>query len=328
MPPQVFIASSTENLEVVHAIRDGLRDSDIAAVSPVPWDEGTFEPSQTIIASIEKALDRCDYAILVLTPDDFIRSRKKKYKAPRDNALLELGLFMGRRGRDHCYIVHVESEGRKRKFKMPSDLGGVLTLTYSDGSEEQLRETIGTACDTILKTIRKRERDKARTFTGRIAGGWWELITVGDVRELSYFTILADGSGTALSMNGDHYRYDPVENKIDRIGRWNSSAVGIDRNSPRLLYCWTGTHPRAVEDDAARVEGYGWMEFDRSLEPSGPFTEGSGEFMDLDPNQPATAKWKDIRLIRATADEVVCMTEEPEAARLAQAAKILETPGR
>lgn len=327
MPPKVFIASSTENIEVVHAIRDCLRSSDIVDVSPVPWDEGSFEPSQTIIASIEKALDECDYAVLVLTPDDFVRSRKKKYKAPRDNALLELGLFMGRRGRDHCYIVHVESGGRKRKFKMPSDLGGVLALTYSDADAQRFGQTISTACDTILRTIRKRERDKARTFTGRIAGGWWELITVGDVREVSYFTIRADESGRSISMGGDHYRYDPSAREIVHVGHWDSSAVGIDRNRPKLMYCWTGRHTRADEGDAPRVEGYGWMEFRRSRGEQGPFTEGSGEFVDLDPNRPASMQWKDMKLIRAEPDDVVCMTEKAESARLERAATKLGPPG-
>ena len=323
MLPKVFIASSTENIEVVHAIGDRLRASDIARVEPVPWDEGTFEPSQTIIASLEKALDRSDYAVLVLTPDDFVRSREADYLAPRDNALLELGLFMGRRGRNHCYIVHVSNDGKKPEFKFPSDLGGVLPLEYSDSSEARFRETIDKACETILKTIREREREKDQTFAGRIAGAWWEHITVRGVRELSFFTIEAEDSGASVSMGGSHYRYDPGERKAERIGRWNSTAVGVDVKNRKLFYCWSGRHTRAYRDDPARVEGYGWMEFDRSR---GAYTEGSGEFMDLDPARTDTAQWKDVRLLRAGPDDVAAMTDGPEPVRLARVAKILSVP--
>ena len=107
---RVFIASASEGTEVAVAVRDLLAKENI---DPHFWDDGTFELSQTYIESLEKELDVADFAVVALTPDDESYSRGKRTRAPRDNVLFELGLFMGRLGRERCYFVHEKEQDLK-----------------------------------------------------------------------------------------------------------------------------------------------------------------------------------------------------------------------
>src|SRR5438132_1480995 len=99
----IFIASASEGLDVAKAVRDALQTN--IGFQPRIWDEGTFKPSMTFIEALEQELAQSDFAVLTLTPDDQSNSRGKVTMAPRDNVLLELGLFMGRLGRERTYFV-------------------------------------------------------------------------------------------------------------------------------------------------------------------------------------------------------------------------------
>ena len=55
------------------------------------------------------------FAILVLTPDDVVVKRGETTMAARDNVLFELGLFMGKLGREHTFIVC--SRGRSASIR-------------------------------------------------------------------------------------------------------------------------------------------------------------------------------------------------------------------
>jgi predicted nucleotide-binding protein len=47
-----------------------------------------------------------DFAVMVFTPDDVIESRKKVEKAPRDNVVFELGLFLSRpEGPQRTFVI-------------------------------------------------------------------------------------------------------------------------------------------------------------------------------------------------------------------------------
>jgi len=100
--PSVFIGSSSEGLEFARAIRGLL--TDVAQITL--WNEGFFRPGNTFIDTLVNALPRFDFAALVLTADDLIRSREIESFGPRDNVLFELGLFMGRLGRARTFLVH------------------------------------------------------------------------------------------------------------------------------------------------------------------------------------------------------------------------------
>src|SRR5262245_27745228 len=88
--PSLFIGSSTEGLEFARAARSLLAKDAETTI----WDEGFFGLGSTFIETLINSLARFDFALLVLTPDDLVASRKDETLGPRDNVIFELGLFM------------------------------------------------------------------------------------------------------------------------------------------------------------------------------------------------------------------------------------------
>ena len=116
MATSVFIGSSTEGLEVARAIQFQLRNDAQVTV----WDEGVFPLGQSILESIVNLVERFDFAVLVLSPDNLILSREITRLCPRDNVMFELGLFIGRLGRARTFMVYDSSTD----LQLPSELAG------------------------------------------------------------------------------------------------------------------------------------------------------------------------------------------------------------
>lgn len=149
---QTFIGSSSEGLAVANAIRDLLFDVTDCQV----WTEGVFLPGRTFIETLEKLLDRMDYAILVATPDDMLVKRDVESFSMRDNVLLELGLFMAKLGRERTYLV----SPRDRSIHVPSDLLGLTTVDYEcPTSPEEAIEALRESCEEIKLAMGEAEKE-------------------------------------------------------------------------------------------------------------------------------------------------------------------------
>ena len=120
--PALFVGSSKEGIEIAEAVQLELQD--LADVTI--WTQGIFEVGRSYLESLTKTIERADFAVLVLTPDDIIESRGSVALAPRDNVLFELGLFMGRLGRERCLFVYDKTSN----VKLLSDLFGIAGATY------------------------------------------------------------------------------------------------------------------------------------------------------------------------------------------------------
>ena len=144
--PSLFIGSSTKGLEFARAAR-GLLDQDAEVTL---WNEGFFDLGNTFIETLINGLPRFDFALLVITPDDFVRTDEGEGFGPRDNVIFELGLFMGSLGRSRTFLLH-----QAGAIKIPTDLSGVTAATYDwprDGNKHQ--GAVAAACDKIRNAIR------------------------------------------------------------------------------------------------------------------------------------------------------------------------------
>ena len=104
--PRVFIGSSGEALDVSYAVQEEFsRDFDVTV-----WIQDVFRLSRDALDSLLQALDSSDAGFFILRPDDVTESRGESRFTVRDNVIFELGMFIGRLGRDRilcCYRLRL-----------------------------------------------------------------------------------------------------------------------------------------------------------------------------------------------------------------------------
>ena len=146
---RLFIGSSSENLDVAYAAQENLEHN----VEVTVWTQGIFELSKFTMESLLDALDEFHFGLFVLTPDDVTRLRGKEHQTIRDNVIFELGLFVGRLGRERSFIVIPRNVD---DFHLPTDLLGITPGTYEANRQDQnLAAALGPACNRISKAIEK-----------------------------------------------------------------------------------------------------------------------------------------------------------------------------
>jgi len=151
--PRIFIGSSSEGSDVVLAIEHNLLEPSIPNAGHrydiEPWYDGLFGLGEHAFQSLIDRLKQFDFAILVLTPDDVSLSRESERRVPRDNVLLELGLFVGAIGLNRTFIV------RERSIALPSDLLGTNCVEFETNTTEIPTKDLRLATTKIDNTMRK-----------------------------------------------------------------------------------------------------------------------------------------------------------------------------
>jgi hypothetical protein len=239
--PKVFVASSTEASQVVNEVQVLLAEALSGRAEVKPWTE-EFQLSKTYIESLERALDTSDFAVIVFTPDDRNKSRGVKTMSPRDNVVLELGLFFGRLGRDRCFLI----QRRDLALKLPTDLLGIEVAEFLMIPDQDLRSALESECARIGKaigdamtTLPSRPRlgnaervaqAAIRRFGDRISGTWWERILLnGEAPALSFLTIELDDVHSSVRLAGKAYAADGTHR-----ANWRSAAASLD--GQKVLY--------------------------------------------------------------------------------------------
>jgi predicted nucleotide-binding protein with TIR-like domain/nucleotide-binding STING sensor domain-containing protein len=129
----VFIMCSTEGLTVARAVQANLTGPDRRIEI---WDEAEKHQNEWLLGSLLNSASFYDFGIAILTPDDVQRARQpapfslrgRRQRAPRDNVIFEAGLFLGRLGVGHSFVVlHKEA-------KLPTDLAGTIVAPF-DGKD-------------------------------------------------------------------------------------------------------------------------------------------------------------------------------------------------
>jgi CAP12/Pycsar effector protein, TIR domain len=210
--PSLFIGSSSEGLEFARAARSLLAQDAETTI----WNEGFFGLGSTFIETLVNSLARFDFAMLVLTPDDLIASRKDETLGPRDNVIFELGLFMGRLGRARTFILHQSNA----PVKIPSDLAGVTMAMYEwPRADASHRSALGAACDRIREVIRDLGISEAKTAK---AINTIRTVQEDQARQLSRHQAEIRSLQVALQGIVTEYEYDKL--------------TGLTRDEPFLCY--------------------------------------------------------------------------------------------
>ncbi len=115
------------------------------------WSQGVFGLTQGTLESLVLALERFDFAVLVLTVDDLIVSRDTERPAARDNVVFELGLFVGGLGRERTFMIY----DRTNKPSLPSDLAGITAADFEPHTTGNLEAAVGAPCFRIENAISK-----------------------------------------------------------------------------------------------------------------------------------------------------------------------------
>ena len=147
--PRMFIASSSESLDVAYVIQENLEhDAEVTV-----WSQGVFEPSQYTLDSLINALDEFDFATFVFSPDDITRIRGEEHKTTRDNVIFELGLFISHLRVERCFIVVPSGIN---DFHFPTDILGLTPVKYEPNRQDRnLNAALGPACNKIRKTFER-----------------------------------------------------------------------------------------------------------------------------------------------------------------------------
>lgn len=120
LKPSLFIGSSSETYDkgIVADFRNALTEfADVIIWKSLP----EFDTGNSTTDALVRAANEYDFALLILAKDDAIKDRDGSARmCPRDNVILELGLFLGAIGPDRAMAV-IESG---RELKLPTDIDG------------------------------------------------------------------------------------------------------------------------------------------------------------------------------------------------------------
>ncbi len=203
MLPKVFLASSTPAKSAMRSIAKWLAES---GVEPVPWDSpGLFQPGDYILERLLDLAGEVDAAIILFGDEDRGWYRHYASVAPRDNVLIEYGIFSSRLGRERTIVC------RTGNPKNASDLGGLIwvqigaTKAERDDAKSRVQKWARTLPDLIAKAdAHAREKQNAanlRLRSGvdaeyRVSATQVIRIVTGSVREIRDIDVIVSSENT------------------------------------------------------------------------------------------------------------------------------------
>lgn len=119
----------------------------------------------TLIEKLDTQAAKASYAVILMTGDDVGREKGQpvEWDRPRarQNVVLELGMFLGRFGRNHVAILHESG------VELPSDIAGLEYI--GGGRDDDDRAPHGRAAGAVSQGLHAREKfqKKHRPELGR-----------------------------------------------------------------------------------------------------------------------------------------------------------------
>ncbi|HEU0209536.1 MAG TPA: nucleotide-binding protein [Candidatus Udaeobacter sp.] len=152
--PRVFVASSKEAERLALAVQQNLDE----AAEVTTWAQDVFQLGQNTIDELMRALRASDFGVFVFSPDDDLKIRGKAQKTVRDNVILELGMFIGRLGKEKSFIIKPRQPS---KMRLPTDLLGVVTGEYDGSRVDNPKAALGPVCTQIADAIQKESKKRS-----------------------------------------------------------------------------------------------------------------------------------------------------------------------
>lgn len=267
--PFMFIGSSKEGLDAAKAIQQNLDHS----VECQLWTQGVFGLSGGTLESLVARLDDFDFATLVLTGDDLVTSRGVQKPAPRDNVLLELGLFIGRIGRERTFIVC----DREAKLKLPSDLFGITPATYQMPDKGNMQTALGNASteiEWVAKSLGSRSGRRIQIQASYFQdascqeGLGFRVINTGKSplppyriglfhpKRPSLYLFPSEDSGQLLPDEHRHHRFPIVIN--NKVGTWFPKVEFDFHGNPLTSEDWENFSFQLVMEKGTKVLYENW----------------------------------------------------------------------
>jgi hypothetical protein len=154
---RVFIGSSREALIVALGVKAVLESFAEVRI----WNEDLFRPGQYTLDELLHFTTDFDFAVFVWSGDDEGVIRGQSFFMPRDNVVLEAGIFYGALGKDRVFLI----APREPKLKTPTDLLGLSLSFYERPSDENYRSAVQTATDAIGRLMKKRGRASRKSLS-------------------------------------------------------------------------------------------------------------------------------------------------------------------
>lgn len=148
MKRKLFIGSSTEGIDIARALKTVVDSNLGAQIETHIWDEGKiFTLNSNALDSLIKATRKYDYGVLVATKDDLVDSRGVLKAAPRDNVILEMGMFLGSLGLTRAFLL-IEEEA-----KLPTDYYGITLPFFDKAKHGSLDNAINVIIEAFKSTL-------------------------------------------------------------------------------------------------------------------------------------------------------------------------------
>ena len=152
--PRVFVASSSESKRLAQAVQQNLTNAEVTL-----WSQDALLVGHVIIDELTRNLERSDFGVFVLAPNDIVLSRGQSQPAARDNVIFELGMFIARLGKERSFIIRPSGVN----MRLPTDLLGIITVEYNpERAEREPVAALGPACATIADAMGREFRRKGK----------------------------------------------------------------------------------------------------------------------------------------------------------------------
>lgn len=236
---RVFIGSSNESSEALAWVEKSIES---AGHQPLRWDKKELFPlGEYTFSRLMEISKTVDAAIFIFSEDDHVWYRKESTSQPRDNVLIEYGLFAGQLGTRKA-IVCVDG-----KPKISTDLAGIINLDIGKDNRRQARKEIKNWLQSLDDTIDEDENKNEFTWPDVEKGvdkivsnmekdGYEPDLVIGIGRSGGIVGGLIAGYLNAKPFRGFNWNYKNVKNDGEVVrDHIHDKTIEIEKEQQKIL---------------------------------------------------------------------------------------------